>query len=144
MIAQSLKQCAARGISLKNKHRKYAKSSSFLMALLFTVLCGAVAITLGYFINYFAKGHFIHSTESIVESEIRYIERLDDVPQRLNNPERIYLQLDDNGHLQPDIPIPDTVLTEGLLVFDMPDMNRRFAGRVHTMKDGQKILAITS
>ena len=42
--------------------RRYIKSSSFIMAMLFTILCGAAALSLGYFINYFARGHFEQST----------------------------------------------------------------------------------
>lgn len=44
------------------------------MALLFTILCGLAALSLGYFIKYFAKGHFVHSTEAVLDAEIRYIE----------------------------------------------------------------------
>lgn len=129
-----------RDISLKiNKRRAYARSSSFLMALLFTILCGTAALSLGYFINYFAKGNMVHSTQAILDSEIKYIEALDAIPTGKHN-ERLYLPLKKDGHLPKDFPSPSKRLAEGLLVFEMPDTGQRFAARIHTFPDGRKIL----
>ena len=47
-----------------SQSRHYTQSSSFIMALIFTVLCGLAALSLGYFIHYFAKDHLIESTEA--------------------------------------------------------------------------------
>lgn len=129
--------------SLRNKRRRYARSSSFMMALLFTVLCGAVALTLGYFINYFAKGHFVHSTQAVLDSEIRYIELLGRAPDNGAHKERLYIPLDDDGSLPDDFPKPDKILTEGLLVFSIPQDNTQYAARIHTFDDGRKVLVGT-
>lgn len=128
-------------ISLKTKHRHYAKSSSFLMALLFTILCGAVALTLGYFINYFAKGHFVHSTQAIIDTEINYIETLGKIPESSDH--RLYIPLGEDAHLPEGFPKPSKVLTEGLLVFTIPDINKRYAARIHTFANGEKMLVGT-
>lgn len=110
------------------------------MALLFTVLCGAVAIILGLFINFFAKGHFVQSTEAIIESEIRYIEALGTNTLSDSHNGRLYISLDDQGNLPQGFPLPDNRLAEGLLVFDLPENGKRYAARLHTFDDGQKIL----
>lgn len=110
------------------------------MALLFTVLCGAVALTLGYFINFFAKGHFVQSTEAIIESEIRYVDSIDAPLNTLNHDNRLYWPLDDSGRLPKDIIISQGRLAEGLLLFRQTETQNYYAARVHTMPDGQKIL----
>lgn len=122
-----------------NRGRAYARSSSFLMALLFTVLCGAAALSFGYFINYFAKGNIVHSTQSALDSEIKYIEALGGIPNS-EHEERLYVVLKEDGHLPEGFPEPSKRLAEGLLVFDMPDTAQRFAARIHTFEDGKKIL----
>lgn len=122
-----------------NKRRAYARSSSFLMALLFTVLCGAAALSLGYFINYFAKGNIVHSTQAALDSEIKYIKALGTIPTGEQD-ERLYIPLKEDGHLPEGFPQPSKRLAEGLLVFEMPDTAKRFAARIHTFADGKKIL----
>ena len=108
------------------------------MALLFTILCGAVALTLGYFINYFAKGHFVHSTQAVIDSEIKYIEALGKIPEYSES--RLYIPLDKEAHLPANFPKPSKILTEGLLVFKMPDSQKRYAARIHTFANGEKLL----
>ncbi len=75
--------------------RKYTSSSSFKMALLFGILLGLGVIVLGYFGYYFARGHFIHGTQDTVDTEIRYLARMDDAALRaaLQSPAagRLYL-----------------------------------------------------
>ena len=112
------------------------------MALLFTVLCGVVALTLGYFINYFATGNFVHSTQAVIDSEIKYLEAQASLPVSHNANERLYVHLDETGHLPADFPQPSRVLAEGLLVFEMPD-ERRYAGRIHTFEQGEKMFVGT-
>ena len=114
------------------------------MALLFTVLCGAVALSLGYFINYFAKGHFVHGTQAVLDSEIRYVEMLSDMHAPQMDGARIYVPLNQDGQLPADFPKPSMRLAEGLLVFDMPESGERYAARIHTFDDGRKILVGTN
>lgn len=108
------------------------------MALLFTILCGITAISLGYFINYFAKGHFIHSTEAVLDAEIRYIEAVG--AQQVKNNQSLYLFLDEDGSLPDDGPLVVSRLAEGIIVFEHPDNKRRYAAKIHTLDDNRKML----
>ncbi len=129
-------------ISLNKKsaseNRHYIKSSSFVMAMLFTILCGLAALSLGYFIHFFAKGHFIHNTEAVLDAEIRYIEAVG--PTTLKSDNRLYLFLNPDGSV-PGISSKDlSRLTEGILVFRYSKNNRRYAAKIHTLDDNRKIL----
>lgn len=110
------------------------------MALLFTVLCGSVAMSLGYFINYFAKGHFIHSTQSVIDSEIKYLDSLSAIPDKKTNPGRLYVLLGPDGKLPENFPQPVKFFTEGLLVFQLSETGQRYAARIHTLQDQRKVL----
>jgi len=121
--------------------RRYTKSSSFAMALVFTVLCGLVAVTLGYFINYFAKDNFIQSTQAILDSEIRYLDTLSTIPTASDG--RAFILLQEGSDLPDQIVKPMSVLSEGLLLFTTTTQEGTFAARVHTTKDGQKLLVGT-
>lgn len=128
--------------SLKIKNRRYIKSSSFVMALLFTILCGLVALSLGYFINYFAKEHFINNTEAILDSQIRYIEAVgvDDI----DHTKQLYLFLNEDDSLTKDILSDISHFAQNLIVFDYPTDQQRYAAKIHTLKDGQKMLVGTN
>ena len=79
--------------SMRNSKRSYIRSSSFVMAVLFTILCGAAALSLGYFINYFAKGHVVYSTNAILDAEMKYIKALG-LPAEGRDGEYLYIYLD--------------------------------------------------
>lgn len=128
-------------ISLKTKRRRYAKSSSFMMALLFTILCGAVALSLGYFINYFAKGHLVHGAQAVIDSEVKYIQALGQLPDM--DQSKIYIRLNEDALLPSDFPKPSKVLAEGLLLFEMPQTEKRYAARIHNFADLGKVLIAT-
>ena len=127
--------------SLKNESRRYIKSSSFVMALLFTILCGLAALSLGYFINYFTKGHFVHSTEAVLDAEIRYIEAVG--PDRIKDTGQLYLFLDESGSLPEGVPSDVSRLAEGILVFDYSRNDKRYAAKIHTLADNRKMLVGT-
>ena len=118
--------------------RRYIKSSSFVMALLFTILCGLAAVSIGYFINYFTKGHFVHSTESVLDAEVRYIEAVG--PDNISDNGQLYLFLDQDGSLPDTIPSKISRLAEGILVFDFPPTGKRYAAKIHTLDDDRKML----
>lgn len=133
----------ARAIQSATKaSRQYVKSSSFVMALLFTVLCGAAATTLGFFINYFTKGHFVHSTESVIDTQIAYVEALG-VEQAMQKTNGLYIPIDANESLPSNIQSDIDVLTEGIIVFDSPDGDKQFAAKVHSYPDGKRLLVAT-
>lgn len=118
--------------------RRYVKSSSFVMALIFTILCGLAAVSIGYFINYFTKGHFVHSTESVLDAEVRYIEAVG--PDNISDNGQLYLFLEQDGSLPDTIPSKVSRLAEGILVFDYPPTGKRYAAKIHTLKDDRKML----
>ena len=121
------------------------------MALLFTILCGLVALSIGYFINYFTKGHFVYSTEAVLDAEIRYIEALG--ANKLPDSDQLYLFLNEDGALPKSISADISRLVEGILIFDYsensfstnkrPTNQRRYAGKIHTLPDNRKLLVGT-
>lgn len=123
-----------------DRGRRYIKSSSFVMAMLFTILCGATALGLGYFINYFARGHFVQSTEAVLDSEIRYLQTLPPSQVFPRNNGRLYLPLDERGTLPGDIEPEISILREGIVVFVNPQDERRYAAKVHEFPGGRNIL----
>jgi len=108
------------------------------MALVFTILCALAALSLGYFIHYFAKGHFVHSTESFLDAEIRYIEAVG--ADQVKRKDQLHLFLNTDGTLPDIIPNDLTRLAEGILVFDIPENGQRYAAKIHTLADDRKIL----
>jgi signal transduction histidine kinase len=127
-------------ILLKVRGRRYTQSSSFVMAVLFTILCGVTALSLGYFINYFAKGHFVQSTEAVLDSEISVLEMFGTTKNLQSKNSTIYIPLHESESLPVDISKSVSRLAEGIIVFDHPEKNRRYAAKVHTFADGQKML----
>ena len=111
------------------------------MALLFTILCGLAALSLGYFINYFAKGHFVDSTEAVLEAEARYIEAV--TPEKATSTGALYLLLNKDGSLPEGIPPDISRLAEGVLIFEYAKDGRRYASKIHILPDGRKILIAT-
>lgn len=128
-------------INQNHQSRRYLKSSSFFMALLFTLLCGLSALSLGYFINYFAKGHFVHSTEAILDTQIKYIETIG--VQQSEDTERLFLFLNEDGTLPHNISSNVSRLAEGMIVFHYPKNKRRYAAKIHTLNDNREILVGT-
>lgn len=112
------------------------------MALLFTVLCGAAATTLGFFINYFTKGHFVHSTESVIDTQIAYVEALG-VEQAMQKTNGLYIPIDADESLPRNIQSDIDVLTEGIIVFASQDGDKQFAAKVHSYPDGKRLLVAT-
>lgn len=110
------------------------------MAMLFTILCGSVALTLGYFINYFARGHFAQTTESVLASEIRYLEALDILPDLPKNSGRLYLPMGRDGRIPGDVNPDISTLREGIIVFVYPEDGQMYAAKIHEFRNGQTVL----
>ncbi len=132
--------------SLKtNKLRGYIRSSSFQMALLFTILCGISSVILGYFGYYFNKGHFISVTESVLTSEIRhatYHQSKSDMILALNEAQdTTFILLDKNNHKiagsLDHLPQNIDLLSEGTLTFSQGETI--YASKLHTFKDGSRL-----
>lgn len=125
---------------LKTGGRQYTRSSSFQMAVLFTLLCGGALLVLGYFGYYFTRGHFIHGTEMVIDAEIRAVGMMTDPLAEQAPPERIYVPFDAAGKQPADLPKPVALLAEGIVVFDDPQDKRRYAAKIHTFADGRRML----
>ncbi len=118
------------------------------MALLFTVLCGAAVLILGYFSYYFYRGHFIHGTENLIDTEIRHAVFWDEqgrIEEILSGADRVFLLLDAQeeklaGNIG-KLPKNVSLLAEGTIIFDWQD--KKYAAKIHTFPDGRKLLAGT-
>lgn len=110
------------------------------MAVLFTLLCGGAVLVLGYFGYYFTRGHFIHGTEMVIDAEIRAVGMMPDPLAQIAPPGRIYVPFDAAGQPPADLPKPEAVLAEGIVVFDGAQDGRRYAAKIHTFADGQRML----
>lgn len=120
--------------------RNYTRSSSFQMAVLFTLLCGGALLVLGYFGYYFTRGHFIHGTEMVIDAEIRAVGMMPDPLAQSAPPGRIYVPFDAAGQPPKDLPKPAAVLAEGIVVFDGAQDGRHYAAKIHTFADGRRML----
>ena len=130
-----------RAISSKDKQRnerRYIKSSSFVMAVFFTVMCGLAALCLGYFINFFTTGHFIHSTEAVLSARMELVQSVGRIDEGVDG---AYLQLLLNDHTLPEGVVPSNKrYSEGILVFNYDPNGKRYAARILSLGDGRKIL----
>lgn len=127
--------------SSKTPARHYTRSSSFVMAMTFTALCGATLIVLAYFGYYFARGHFIEGTQAVIDTEIKYISRNPEIMNAAqNDTERLYAFFGPDGARPADIPADVSLLREGIVVFNHPDSGKRYAAKIHTFDDGRKLL----
>ena len=137
--------------SLKTRHRGYYNSSSFKMALFFTVLLGLSVTVLSYFGYYFNRASYVSITRTILDTDAINMQAwekqnmLDHGLEAYDASGRIHLLTDEAGkRISGNIPaIPDkvSVLEEGTILFELPERDRLFAARVHTLPDG-RVLAL--
>ena len=146
---------------MMTKSRVYFKSSSFKMALLFTVLLSAAVLSLGYFLYDFGREGLERDSESALDLEIRNILLLMElepaksvaaiIKERIDPETGIHYLLSDisGNHLAGDLEaIPGHVdlLTEGILVFEVEsiagkaDSSQRVAAKIHTFANGHQLL----
>ena len=122
----------------QQKERRYIKSSSFVMAAFFTVMCGLAALCLGYFINFFTTGHFIHSTEAVLSARMELVQNVGRIDEGVDG---AYLQLLLNDNAFPEGVVPSNKrYSEGILVFNYEPNDKRYAARILSLDDGRKIL----
>jgi signal transduction histidine kinase len=132
-------QSAAPDTASKTRPRLYSRSSSFQMAILFTLLCGGALLILGYFGYYFARGYFVYGTENVIDSEIRYV-TAHGAPEKLNYPGRMYSVFGNGVDRPPEVPQSVSLLSEGMIVFDHTGNGKKYAAKIHTFDDGRKVL----
>lgn len=139
--------------SSKTTSRKYYQSSSFKMAALFTILLGASAVLLGYYLYDFSKQNFIRETEAAIDNEIEHIlssiagdthtDRIDYIQNRIERQSTAHYRYTniDNDLLAGDIertPSDALKITEGVIGFFLND--QYYAAKVHTFLDGSQLL----
>jgi len=113
------------------------------MALLFTLLCGLSLSILGYFGYFFERGHFIHGTEEVIDTEIRHLSvdqglQIDDNENQSIG--RLFIPFGPQG--EPPAILGGEVerLKEGIIVFSHPNKEKTYAAKIHTFEDNGKIL----
>lgn len=143
------------------KVRPYVRSSSFKMALLFTLLLGLCAGILGYMHFYFTKSSYIKATESLIDAELNHIVALWPVaggPRVLasllvasdNRLEKIYALEDKNGNLflgnVQSLPQEMELIDSSVLLFTIEDNYSMqvipgiYAAKYHKFRDGKRLL----
>ena len=121
--------------------RRYINSSSFVMAVIFTILCGMAALSFGFFINYFTSGHFEHSTKEVLDTRVRLIEAIG-LDRSRDDRHPIYI-LSDKESLPEGVKRQSLYLAKGFIVFESDDQKRTFAGHTYNLDDGRKVLVAT-
>lgn len=135
--------------------RRYIDSSSFKMALLFTVLLALAAAILGYFLVDFGKREFLRETEAAIDIEINMLSTIEStdsdlrryIDQRTKSDPFVRFRYEgESGEIIAgtidSLPEQISKMTEGVLRFDL-DTNegtRSFAAKIHTFDDGSRII----
>ena len=113
------------------------------MALFFTLLCGFSLSILGYFGYYFERGHFIHGTEEIIDTEIRHLKIDQELYIGYSENEmmgRLFIPFGPHGESPVILSGKVKRLKEGVIVFDHPVKEKTYAAKIHTFASNKKIL----
>lgn len=137
--------------SKRNRPRGYYHSSSFKMAVFFTILLGASVGVLGYFSHYFSRGHLVYGTEKVIDATLENLvpvyksmpEGQDTQPITASAPGRLVALMADDGriiggnlqHLPGDV----TPLAEGTVLFRDTERDADYAAKIHTYDDGRRL-----
>lgn len=141
---------------MKTVSRRYRDSSSFKMALLFTVLLAAAGGMLGFALFDFGRRDFLRETEAAINSDINMLASLArlqpaSVPgyiaQRAADDAAVRFRYEDEvgkllgGTIDP-MPRAVETMTEGVLRFTLTTEQgpQRFAAKIHTFADGSRLL----
>lgn len=109
------------------------------MALLFTLLCGFSLFILGYFGYFFARGHFIHGTEAVIDTEIKYLAD-NQTYHASENMDRLFIPFDSKGEAPALVSGDIERLKEGMIVFNHPQLTKTYAAKIHTFPSNHKIV----
>jgi signal transduction histidine kinase len=137
-------------LSKANK-RNYFRSSSFMMAMLFTVLLGSAASILGYTGYYLNRNYFILTIEKIIDTEFSYLRAADKnnhlsqfLSEHLSKEDRIYFVTDNNhkflmGNIK-TVPIKLSRLNEEVFYFIPEGRKEKFATKSYQLSPQKNIL----
>lgn len=124
--------------SSKKINRRYLRSSSFAMALLFALLGGLVAATQSYYISYFSDQKFAQSIAAAIDAEIKYIEAVGDIPEPQSD--RLYAPIPNNARFPEFLPQDPLVLEDDILIFEIRENKTFFAAKAVKILENQYIL----
>lgn len=124
--------------SSKKINRRYLRSSSFAMALLFALLGGLVAATQSYYISYFSDQKFAQSIAAAIDAEIKYIEAVGDIPEPQSD--RLYAPIPNNARFPEFLPQDPLVLEDEILIFEIRENKTFFAAKAVKILENQDIL----
>lgn len=134
-------------MAVRRMFRDYTQSSSFQMAVFFTVLCGLSVLVLVYLVSYFSHGPFVKGAEKTIDTEMKYVVPLYETGQldlfmrdRADDGERLYLFYDAEEKNLTGVPADVSLLAEGIITFDHVQNDLRYAAKIHTFDDGKKLL----
>lgn len=137
--------------SKHNRARGYYHSSSFKMAVFFTVLLGVGVSVLGYFTHYFSRGHLVYGTEKVIDANLENLVPLfkdsSDVDvnalSAVASGHKLVALLDVTGRVRAGnlTELPDDVvpLAEGTVLFNDKDSRADYAAKIHTYDDGRRL-----
>lgn len=135
----------------KTNKRGYFRSSSFVMALLFTVILGLASGILGYSGYYLNRNHFILGMEEILDTEYHYLKGAENrgqlqviLNEQLQNPNRIYLLTRDKnlfvaGNIT-SYPAEAQQLKDGLIYFTQENTENIYAAKSYELGNRLTIL----
>jgi signal transduction histidine kinase len=131
------------------EHRSYLHSSSFKMAMLFTLLLGLTVGILGYFSYFFSRDYYINDIQTAIDTNIQNLLVWDEEDQLANmldrltpSPQSAYLLIDADsqkiaGTLEA-LPKKAARISEGVVSFR--HNNLLYAAKIHTFPDNRKLL----
>lgn len=139
------------GILSKISQRSYFRSSSFVMALLFTIILGSATGILGYTGYYLNRNHFISGIEQLLDTEDSYLNSsqannclMVTLDQRLQDKKRVYFLVDKDGHkIAGNLnQMPEKIVTlKGELIYFTPEGREKiFAAKIYPTATGGKML----
>ncbi len=144
-----------------SKSRFYLSSSSFKMAMLFTILASAAVLSLGYFLYDFGRQGYERDAEAIIDTEMASLlleDRLDAgssmkqiVNRRISPGSGVhYLLSTIEGTLKAgdlsEFPVEVERIKEGVILFSVGSAGgskspqRLVAAKIHTMENGDQLL----
>lgn len=143
--------------SSKNSSRSYYRSSSFKMAVFFTLLLGLSAMLLAYLLYDFGNQNFIRETEAAIDREMQYIlnvtrsmsekERLSYIEEKALGAENtVYYLRDKREHTMAGnmahMPAEVSRLSEGVIGFTLEYEGnlQQMAAKIHTFPNGSRLL----
>ncbi len=154
--------------SLKKPHRRYTQSSSFKMAVLFTVLLGTAIILLYTLKNQYQQDQFAAYIESTINTQIEIMTAHHEVGGLISLQNQIrdlasrdrdlfYMLIDSEGGLVAGnvnrLPADFTIISEGLLQFTVDSENivrygvarpteapLTLAAKIHTFDEGYRLV----